>query len=55
MAKMFRKHTRVVPGSTFADVQDAIYKEINNMSVNKLADELKSLNNYGRDYAEYLM
>ena len=55
MAKMFRKHIRAVPGSTCADVQDAVYKEIDNMSVNKLADELKSLNNYGRDYSEYLM
>lgn len=55
MAKMFRKHTKAVPGSTYADVQDAVYKEIDNMSVNKLADEFKSLNNYGRDYGEYLM
>ena len=55
MAKMFRKHTKAVPGSTCADVQDAVYKEIDNMSVNKLAEEFKSLNNYGRDYAEYLM
>ena len=55
MTKMFKKHIRAVPGSTYADVQDAVYKEINNMSVNRLADELKSLNNYGRDYGEYLM
>lgn len=55
MTKMFRKHTKAVPGSTCADVQDAVYKEIDNMSVNKLADEFKSLNNYGRDYGEYLM
>lgn len=55
MAKMFRKHTKAVPGSTCADVQDAVYKEIDNMSVNKLAEEFKSLNNYGRDYGEYLM
>lgn len=55
MAKMFRKHTKAVPGSTFADVQDAVYKEINNMSVNKLAEEFKSLNNYGKDYGNYLM
>ena len=55
MAKMFRKYVRAFPGSTYTDIQDAVYKEINNMSVNKLADELKSLNNYGRDYGEYLM
>ena len=55
MAKMFKKHTKAVPGSTCADVQDAVYKEIDNMSVNRLADELKSLNNYGRDYGDYLM
>ena len=55
MAKMFKKHTKAVPGSTCADVQDAVYKEIDNMSINRLADELKSLNNYGRDYGEYLM
>ena len=55
MAKMFRKHIRAVPGSTCADVQDAVYKEIDNMSINRLADELKSLNNYGRDYGKYLM
>ena len=55
MAKMFKKYVRAFPGSTYADVQDAIYKEIDNMSINKLADELKSLNNYGRDYGEYLM
>ena len=55
MAKMFRKHTKAVPGSTCADVQDAVYKEIDNMSVNKLAEEFKSLNSYGKDYAEYLM
>ena len=55
MAKMFRKHTKAVPGSTCADVQDAVYKEIDNMSVNKLAEEFKSLNNYGRDYGDYLM
>lgn len=55
MAKMFKKHIRAVPGSTCTDVQDAVYKEIDNMSINKLADELKSLNNYGRDYGEYLM
>lgn len=55
MTKMFRKHTKAVPGSTCADVQDAVYKEIDNMSVNKLANEFKSLNNYGRDYGEYLM
>lgn len=55
MAKMFRKHTKAVPGSTCADVQDAVYKEIDNMSVNKLAEEFKSLNNYGKDYGNYLM
>ena len=55
MAKMFRKYVRAFPGSTYTDIQDVVYKEINNMSVNKLADELKSLNNYGRDYGEYLM
>ena len=55
MAKMFRKHTKAVPGSTCADVQDAVYKEIDNMSVNKLAEEFKSLNSYGKDYGEYLM
>ena len=55
MAKMFRKHTKAIPGSTCADVQDAVYKEIDNMSINKLAEEFKSLNSYGRDYAEYLM
>ena len=55
MAKMFRKHTKAVPGSTCADVQDAVYKEIDNMSVNKLAEEFKSLNNYGKDYGDYLM
>ena len=55
MAKMFRKYVRAFPGSTYTDIQDAVYKEINNMSVNKLADELKLLNNYGRDYGEYLM
>ena len=55
MAKMFRKHTKAIPGSTCADVQDAVYKEIDNMSINKLAEEFKSLNSYGKDYAEYLM
>ena len=55
MTKMFRKHTRAVPGSTCADVENEVYKEIDNMSVNKLAEEFKSLNSYGRDYAEYLM
>ena len=55
MAKMFRKHTKAIPGSTCADVQDAVYKEIDNMSVNKLAEEFKSLNNYGKDYGDYLM
>ena len=55
MAKMFRKHTKAVPGSTCDDVQDAVYKEIDNMSVNKLAEEFKSLNSYGKDYGEYLM
>ena len=55
MAKMFRKYVRAFPGSTYSDVQDAIYKEIDNMSVNKLAEEFKSLNSYGKDYAEYLM
>ena len=55
MAKMFKKYVRAFPGSTYSDVQDAIYKEIDNMSINKLAEEFKSLNNYGRDYGEYLM
>ena len=55
MRKMFKKYVRAFPGSTCADVQDAVYKEIDNMPVNKLADELKSLNNYGRDYGDYLM
>ena len=55
MTKMFRKHTKAIPGYTCADVQDAVYKEIDNMSINKLAEEFKSLNSYGKDYAEYLM
>ena len=55
MRKMFKKYVRAFPGSTCADVQDAVYKEIDNMPVNKLADGLKSLNNYGRDYGDYLM
>ena len=55
MAKMFKKYVRAFPGSTYADVQDAIYKEIDNMSVNKLAEELKLLNGYGYDYGDYLM
>ena len=55
MAKMFRKYVRAFPGSTYTDIQDAVYKEIDNMSVNKLAEEFKSLNSYGKDYGEYLM
>lgn len=55
MAKMFKKHTRAISGSTYTDVQNAVYKEIDNMPVNKLAQELKSLNSYGLDYGDYLM
>ena len=55
MAKMFRKYVRAFPGSTYTDIQDAVYKEIDNMPVNKLAEEFKSLNSYGKDYGDYLM
>lgn len=55
MRKMFNKHTRATPGATYADVQDAVYKEIDAMPVNRLANGLKSLNDYGVDYSKYLM
>ena len=55
MRKMFKKYVRAFPGSTCADVQDAVYKEIDNMPVNRLANGLRSLNAYGRDYGDYLM
>ena len=55
MRKMFNKHTRATPGATYADVQEAVYKEIDNMPINKLAKGLQSLNDYGKDYYNYLM
>ena len=55
MRKMFNKHVKANPDATYADVQDAVYKEIDAMSINKLANGLSSLNSYGQDYAKYLM
>ena len=55
MRKMFNKHVKATPNATYADVQDAVYREIDAMPVNRLANGLASLNDYGVDYSKYLM
>lgn len=54
MRKMFNKHTRANPGATYADVQNAVYKEIDEMPANVMANGFGVINGYGYDYADYL-
>ena len=53
MRKMFNIHKNN-SGTTYADVQDAVYKEIDDMPLELMSKRFESLNNYGRDYANYL-
>lgn len=53
MRKMFTIHKNN-SGTTYADVQDAVYKEIDDMPLELMAKRFESLNTYGRDYANYL-
>lgn len=54
MRKMFNKHTRANPGATYADVQNAVYKEIDEMPADVMANGFGKINGYGYDYAAYL-
>ena len=53
MRKMFNMHKHN-SGTTYADVQDAVYKEIDDMPLELMSKRFESLNDYGRDYANYL-
>lgn len=54
---MINKDMKLIPkaqyGATYADVQNAVYKEIDEMPANVMANGF-GINGYGYDYAAYL-
>lgn len=55
MRKMFRKYARANPEATYADLRNAVYKEIDEMPANVMASGFGVLNAYGQDYARYII
>lgn len=54
---MINKDMKLIPkaqyGATYADVQNAVYKEIDEMPANVMTNGF-GINGYGYDYATYL-
>lgn len=55
MRKMFHKYARANPEATYADLRNAVYKEIDEMPANVMARGFGVLNAYGQDYARYII